>query len=261
MALQTTQHLPNHQRLLKSCFRFFKDSKHLSGLFLKGGAASGLMGPFSGLEVGLLCKDNEARLQLFEFSDHWEICKTLRNLGSHQELYRTSFCSDKDIQFDLQLHTISDLPPTGEGPFVIAWDHSGDLDRWLQNLYEKKAVKENWSQVIDEDEKFWVWTHYSAMTAAQGEYHEVVYHLEEIREIVQKWQARLDRTHFKPEFLERMKKTFCPPHKHAIKEAFQNLIKIQLQQRSLIEKKFSPRWTVKSHTIARIQNLSQTLRP
>ena len=126
----------------------------------------------------------------------------------------------------------------------------------------------HWQEVVLEDEQFWVWTHFTLSFAVRGEYHEAVRQIEDLREILENWQSRLDLlqkknfkkvgNRFQPEFLERMKKTFCPAHADGLKEAFKNLIKIQLQQRALIERAVEPQWTVSSKTISRIQTLAQT---
>lgn len=126
----------------------------------------------------------------------------------------------------------------------------------------------SWEHVVSEDEQFWVWTHFSLSFAARGEYHDAVVQIDDLREILHSWQNRLDlmekknrkRTghRFPAEFLERMKKTFCPAHPEGLKEAFSNLIKIQLQQRALIERTLSPTWTVSPVTISRIQKFSQS---
>lgn len=127
----------------------------------------------------------------------------------------------------------------------------------------------NWDDVVAEDEQFWVWTHFTLSYAAKGEYHDAVNQIDDLREILLNWQARLDmmerknskRTgnRFRPEFLERMKKTYCPAQPDCLKDAFKNLIKIQLQQRALIDRTLSPQWTVKPSTISQIQNFSQSI--
>lgn len=259
-AYESSRHLPRHQRFLQSIFKFFNSRKEVKACFLHGSAAAEHLHPFSDLELGILCEDASLRHTLWDFRTEWEFHPEmqLKDAGT-EPLYRVSFVALPQLHLHIHLFTEKDMPTAEQGPFVIAWDSTGKLDAWARAL--------NWSQVVHEDEQFWAWTHFSAMYAARGEYHDVVQHLEDLRGIVQSWQKRLDemsKTQFKkmgqrfqPEFLDRLKRTYCPPHPDGIKVAYQNLIKIQLQQRALIERTLSPRWTVTSPTISRIQNLSQ----
>jgi hypothetical protein len=135
--------------------------------------------------------------------------------------------------------------------------------------HQPNNEKLSWNNVVSEDEQFWVWAHFTLSFAARGEYHDAVSQIDDLREILESWQLRLDLmerknskktgNRYRPEFIERMKKTFCPAHADGIKEAFKNLIKIQLQQRALIDRTLSPDWTVSAPVISNIQILSQNL--
>lgn len=264
---QNTRHLPNHQRLLKAALDFFSADPGVDGAFLKGSLAAGRLGPFEPLNLGLFCQAPNQRENSLAQHSKWKIATGLRLIKSDsKDPFAITFVSDPALHLSLKFYTLHDLPSPEEGPFLLAWDSSGHLASWLQKAQKLQAGKTEWAEVTCEDEQFWVWTHFSASHAAQGEYHDVVVHLEDLREIVQKWQHRIDAmarkdaqkfgNRFRHEFLERLTKTFCPPHGESIKEAYKNLIKIQLQQRALISKAFKPSWKVSAETICKIQHQS-----
>lgn len=262
-AFQHCQHLPNHHRLLKASLEFLLKHSEIDGVFLKGGLATGILGPFSSLDFGIFCQNSKHRDHILSSHSAWKISPGIKYLKAvPKKAYTVTFVSEPNLHLEFQFHVANDLPEAEEGPFVIAWDSSGHLG----TLIKSAAAGLDWSEVCHEDEQFWAWTHFSASTAARGEFHEVLQHLEDLREIVQVWQSRLDvmarqnsmktGNRFRPEFIERLTKTYCPPHGDSIKNAFKNLIKIQLQQRALIARTVGPQWKVSPGTISRIQEFS-----
>jgi hypothetical protein len=268
--LDATKHLPNHHRLLKSSFQFFQQQSGVNGFFVGGALAAGLTDPFCTLDIGILFESSEARSKCWSHRNHWNIAPWIKYSDrSNKEIFGLDFYFAPNLRVDYRFYTKSDLPLEGPLGVLVGWDPTGHLDQWHEKVNSSSVSHTSWQQVIHEDERFWAWTHFSILHATRGEFHDVVQYMKDLRELVESWQTRLDgmsasytrqtTAKYRPEFLERMKKTFCPPHSEGVREAFKNLIKIQLHQRTQIDRAFSPKWTVTASTISKIKQFSEEI--
>ena len=256
MSLEIYKHmgeLPDHKKLCQKLLGFFDEQSDITGAFLSGSGASGGMDFHSDLDLGFVCKDNEAKERIWQQRFDWHLPDWFHRMDAdHVKPYFIIYLFDPHIHVDLAFYTMEDLPPHAGGPFTLAFDKQEQLGSWLADVNKPYKVKPDWSNVVHEEERFWTWTHYSWCHTGRGEYYDDASTFGTMRDILQKWHSRLNgnenfdtrRLEYRGEheFIKKMNPCFPKPNRSDMKAALLNLIDIHNEQRKQVDKFLQPNW-------------------
>lgn len=262
--------LPDHPKMLMKVMEFFSNQPGIEGAFVSGSSVNGPMDEFSDLDCGFLCKDEAARETLWQQRWDWKIAPWFHRFDAdHIKPYFIIYFFEPSMHVDLNFYVKSDLPGFAGAPFTVAFDRSNTLDRWAAEKNVPQIIEPDWSTVEHDDERFWAWIHYCCTHALRGEFYDSAYFMRDLRAIVEKWEAYINnRKYFDPRraeakfaqsFLNKVSHAFCKPERASIRQAFENLIALQLEQRKKIEQKVNVKWKTTPTAIQHMWDLVQKL--
>jgi len=252
--VETTRHLPQHDRVLKTILDFFFQQEGVSGCYLSGSTAAGDMDEDSDLDLGVLFHSVKERDAAWLGRWEWDIAPWFHRFDAdHIKPYFVIYFFEPDIKADINLYLRDDLPPLEGGPYEIVWDQMGTLGSWIDSLGEAQEVEPDWDQVVHEDERFWAWTFYCYSHVHRGEYYHVAFEFPVLRDILEQWAAKLaGYPGFNSQRLEREPFSgdlfsydlFPKPDPGSLKSALKDAICYQLDLREAIEDRFKGQGTV-----------------
>jgi len=263
------QDLPEHDRVLKSILNYFSVLSGTEGAFLSGSIASGLMDRDSDLDIGILCRGENARDKIWTRRWEWSIAPWFHRFDAdHIKDYFVIYLFEPAIKADINLYIKSDLPPRRGGPYRIAWDDSGILRVWLSSLAAEAETTDAWSMVLHEEERYWAWLFCLYGRVNRGEYYNGAVEFPVIRNIYEQWVARLageggftSRRVEGVSFYSDLTQVdlFPKPNRESLKEAMTALTRAILKLRAVIEKERNIRWKTGIQAIEKITSLIEDL--
>lgn len=269
--MESLSSLPDHQTVLKKAIEYFQKQSGVTGMFISGSLVSGQMDPYSDLDLGIVFSDTKARDQVWVRRWDWNIHDWFHRFDAdHVKPYFVIYIFEPKVKADINLYLESDLPDGEGAPYKVVWDQSSKLGQWANsiNLLSKKGP--DWAEVVHEDERFWAWIFYTYLHTARGEYYDVAAAFGPyLRDIVEKWQARLsgqNKFQFRrvelrePEpFKTRIKLCFPNPSRESLKTAMLALIEIYREQHAEISRRLNPKWRTRFTSTKEIEDRVRSL--
>jgi predicted nucleotidyltransferase len=267
--IQSTRNLPEHDRILQAILNFFSEIPGVIGSYVSGSTATGRMDEDSDLDVGVVFGSQEAREASWEARWDWEIVPWFHRFDAdHIKPYFVIYFYEPQIKADINLYLTSDLPPFEGGPYEVVIDDTGALKEWWAGLTESKDTSPDWSGTTHEDEQFWAWMVYLYNHVHRGEYYHSAYEFPALRDVLEKWIARLGgSTHFDSRYLEDNpiadpileNDLFPKPDRESLKFSMLDAIEAQLYLRRKISASLDITWKTSDSAIEKIENLVRTL--
>ena len=262
--------LSEHKALCQKLLTYFSEQKEVVGAFISGSGVSGDMDYHSDLDLGFVCKDDNAKEEIWKKRFEWPLQDWFHRMDAdHVKPYFIIYLFNPYIHVDLAFYTTENLPPQAGGPYSIAFDKTKQLSSWISRANEPYFENPDWTNVVHEEERFWTWTHYSWCHVGRGEYYDIAADFGMLRNILHKWHSRLNgNENFnsrrlehrgEQEFIEQMTPCFPKPNKVEMKSALLNLIKIHNIQRAQVENLVQPEWTTTQIARERITQLVREL--
>ncbi len=262
-SLMASAHLPQHHYLLKQIFYFFDQLPEIKGAFVSGSTASGGMDEFSDLDIGFLVSDKAARDQLWKNRWNWDIAAWFHRFDAdHVKPYFVIYFFEPSIHVDLNFYIESDLPSFAGAPYVKAWGDDVEFEKWPVQVNGAPPLSVDWNTVVNDDERFWAWIHFSCSHALRGEYYAAAFFMKDLRKIVETWHAKLSgatafhsrktESRWSPDFISQMNTIFAVPNRTSIAGAFRTLIKIQTEQRRLLAAQQKVKWKTSEAAIQKM---------
>ncbi len=266
---QSTRDLPDHNKVLQAILKFFSVAPGVIGCYLSGSTATGKMDEDSDLDIGVLFENPEARENIWSSRWNWEITPWFHRLeADHIKPYFVIYFYEPNIKADVNFYIASDLPPYVGGPYEVLWDDTGVLKKWLAGLTAPQDTSPDWGDTIHEDERFWAWMFYLYSHVHRGEYYHAAYEFPALRDILEKWAARLGgHKYFNSRYLEDYayadilveNSLFPAPDLESLKISMVDAIAVQLSLREKITKRISVAWVTTDGAIKKIENLVRSL--
>lgn len=246
-------HLPDHKNLANDLLSFFNQQDGITAAFVGGSGATGGMDFYSDLDLGFVCSSTEALEKIWSKRHEWKVPDWFHRMDAdHIKNHFIIYLFEPHIHVDLCFYTMKDLPPQAAGPFTIAFDKESRLNHWIVDVNKSQKKAPDWSNVVHEEERFWIWTHYFWCHAGRGEAYDCSSTLSLLRSVPETWHARLEgyepftsrrlEDHGQGEFIQNMHASFPTPDKASVKAALLNLIQVHIQQRDLVEELLEPKW-------------------
>jgi hypothetical protein len=267
--IQSTKDLPEHDQVLQSLLRFFRETPGVTGCFLSGSSATSKMDEDSDLDICLLFESEEDRDSAWVSRWDWEIAPWFHRFDAdHIKPYFVIYYYEPQIKADINLYIVSDLPPNVGGPCRILWDDAGVLTEWKDGLTEQLVGSPDWDETIHEDERFWAWIFYLYSHVHRGEYYHAAYEFPAIRDILEKWAARLGGySYFNSRYLEDKEFSdpllendlFPKPDLESLKISMIDALELQLSLRKRITEDVGLSWETTQSAIEKIENLIRSL--
>jgi hypothetical protein len=267
--IESTRNLPEHDKVLQAVLDFFYKVPGVVGCFLSGSVATNEMDEDSDIDIGIIFQSADDREQSWQKRWEWEIASWFHRFDAdHIKPYFVIYFYEPQIQTDINLYIENDLPPTEGGPYTVVWDQKGVLKNWTKMQSKHKKSTPNWQAVVHEDERFWAWSFYVYRHLHRGEYYHIAYVFSELRDIVEKWVARLvgysrfdtrrlEKKAFGRELLEY--DLFPKPKLESLNRSMVDLLEIQLLMRKRIEEEYGIKWKTTDEAIERISKLISSL--
>jgi hypothetical protein len=262
-----TTHLPDHDAVLDAILNFFYRTTGVIGCFLSGSTATGHMDVDSDLDLGVVFQNADRRTEIWEKRWEWQIAPWFHRFDAdHIKPHFVIYLFEPAIRADINLYLTDELPPPGGGPYVIVWDKTGSLADWA-NMLPKQRSAPDWREAVHEDERFWAWLSYLYNHVHRGEYYHCAYEFPVLRDIIEKWIARLaGHAHFNSRRLESTAwaerllahDLFPGPDRESLKMCILNAIEIQLELRKEIAE-LDVAWKTDAKAIAKISQLIRDL--
>jgi len=267
--IQSTRHLPDHDRVLQALLKYFAEIPGVTGSYLSGSTATGVMDDDSDLDIGVLFDSPEARDACWEARWDWELPPWFHRMDAdHIKPYFVIYIHEPQIKGDINLYISSDLPPYEGGPYQIVWDDTGILTEWQQGLATSQDTLPTWEHAIHEDERFWAWMFYLYNHVHRGEYYHSASEFYALRDILQRWSAKLGgTTHFNSRQLEDASYAdpllendlFPKPDQESLKVSMLDAIEVQRSLRQRIKEKVGINWKTTVIAMNKIENLVKSL--
>jgi hypothetical protein len=262
--------LPDHTKLCRQLLTFFYEQNEINGAFISGSGASGNMDFHSDLDLGFLCSSNEAKEKIWSQRWDWKLPDWFHRMDAdHVKPYFIIYLFEPHIHVDLSFYTIENLPPQVGGPFTVGFDKKSQLGKWNDDVNKPLKTPADWSNIVHEEEQFWTWTHYSWCHSGRGEYYDDASTFHIMRNILQRWYARLNGTEKfdtrrleqrgESAFIESMRACFPTPDRVSMKIALLNMIDVHNKQRAQVEKLIQPKWNTTQAARNKITQLVQEM--
>jgi len=280
-SVEATKHLPDHDAVLNAILNFFYQTPGVTGCFLSGSTATGQMDVDSDLDLGVVFQDTAQRVEVWEKRWDWQIAPWFHRFDAdHIKSHFVIYFFEPTVKADMNLYVNDDLPSAAGGPYHVVWDKTGSLTDWANALVAgatktagataaKQAVSSpDWREVVHEDERFWAWLFYLYNHVHRGEYYHCAYEFPVLRDIIEKWAARLaGQARFESRRLESATwagrllacDLFPRPDRVSLKACMVNAIEIQLELRSEIENKMGVSWKTNERAIVKISRMIDDL--
>jgi predicted nucleotidyltransferase len=239
-ALRNTDGLPEHGRVLRAVFEYFRPQS--VGAFVSGSTAAGGMDEQSDLDVGIVFETAAQRDAAWKQRWDWDIAPWFHRFDAdHVKPHFVIYLFEPQVKTDLPLYTVDELPPAAGGPYTVAWDDTGRLDAWAPGAVPEPE-KPDWSTAVHEEERVWAWLFYSLQHVRRGEYYSIAGDFGALRDVVEQWQARLSglseftfrRAEQRVETAE-LARLFPGPEKDELKQAMLALIDLHDRQREQLD--------------------------
>jgi hypothetical protein len=223
----------------------------------------------SDLDLGILFQNPSDRNVAWKMRWDWPIAPWFHRLDAdHIKSHFVIYLYDPYIKADINLYIVDELPPLVGGPYLIVWDKMGFLEQWVKVSHGSQVPSPDWGGVLHEDERFWAWMFYLYTHVHRGEYYHVAYEFPAIRDILEKWTARLagfdkfnSRRLENHDFADLLLENdlFPRPDKESMKMSMVNAIGIQLKLRNVIKKQLDIEWKTDDHAVKMISKFVESL--
>jgi hypothetical protein len=267
--VDSTRNLPEHDRVLQSMLNTFADTPGVVGCYLSGSAATGKMDEDSDLDIGIVFESMEARDSAWDSRWEWEIAPWFHRFDAdHIKPFFVIYLFEPQIKADINLYIATDLPPYEGGPYKVLWDDTSVLQSWQDGLRAPQNSSPDWRSTNHEDERFWAWMFYLYSHVHRGEYYHAAYEFPALRDILEKWAARLEGfLHFKSRYLEDQvyadplieNDLFPKPDLFSLKTCMVDAIEVQHFYRRKIQEMVDISWRTTDYAINKIENLVRSL--
>jgi len=267
--IEATKDLPDHNKVLQAILSYFNERPGVIGCFLSGSMATNKMDQDSDLDVGIVFQGHEDRERIWQKRWGWAIAPWFHRFDAdHIKPYFVIYFYEPQIQADINLYIEGDLPPVEGSPYTTVWDKTGVLETWITSLSKKPKDDDYWKAVVHEDERFWAWSFYVYRHVHRGDYYHIAYEFSALRDIVEKWSARLagesrfgTRELENKDFAQRLLEydLFPKPNKESLKGSMLDTIEVQLLMRKEIEEKLRISWKTTDNAIEKISKLIENL--
>jgi hypothetical protein len=267
--IESTRNLSEHDKVLQAVLDFFYKFPGVVGCFLSGSVATNEMDEDSDLDIGILFQSADDRERSWQKRWEWEITSWFHRFDAdHIKPYFVIYFNEPQIQTDINLYIENDLPPVEGGPYTVVWDQTGVLKNWGKMQSEHPKSTPSWQAVVHEDERFWAWSFYVYRHLHRGEYYHIAYAFSELRDVIEKWVARLaGYSRFGTRRLEKQAfgrellayDLFPKPKLESLKRSMVNLLEIQLLMRKRIEEEYGIKWKTTDEAIEKISKLISDL--
>jgi predicted nucleotidyltransferase len=266
---ESIKSLKHHQLVLNQVINFFKNIPGVTGCFLSGSTAAGKMDEDSDLDIGFLFNDSQTRDDCWHKRWNWDIYPWFHRFDAdHIKPYFIIYFFEPKIKTDINLYVEEDLPKAGDGRFSVIWDNDSILKKWFESLpaLNKSIVVKD--LYIHEDEQFWAWLFYLYSHVHRGEYYNCASEFSMIRNIVEKWTARLmGYSSFSSRKLEQQEyssqlirnELFPQPTRESIKKALLKLVEMQLKLRQDIGENLKVSWKTMDQAVDKITKFVESL--
>lgn len=259
-----------HQQLLDTIVRFFKEQPGAVGGSVSGSVASGVADEYSDLDVGVFFADEEAREAAWQARWDWEIAPWFHRFDAdHVKPYFVIYLFEPGVKADLPLNLVTDPPLPGGAPFEVLWDTTGEVTRWVEASNAGwQALPPDWSAATHEEERIWAWIYWCLRHVQRGEYYDVADDFKALRDIVETWHARLSgrglfdfrRVHERePETVSLFADLFPRPERESLKNALRVLIEIHDRQRAEVDGLLGIEWRSSPAGRERIRELVEAI--
>ena len=267
--IHSTKDLRDHDSVLRALFQFFSDTPGVIGCYLSGSTVTGCMDEDSDLDIGVVYGSASERKAAWETRWDWEIAPWFHRMDAdHIKPYFVIYFFEPQIKADINLYIAEDLPPYEGGPYEIVWDDTGALEGWQDGLTEPQDSPHDWREVVHEDERFWAWIFYLYSHVHRGEYYHSAYEFPAIRDILEKWAARLggysffNSRHLEDHaYADQLKENdlFPKPDRESMRVSMLDAIQVQLSLRRKIAKEPGITWNTTDDAIEKFVNLVNIL--
>lgn len=267
--IETTRELPDHNRILQAILDFSLKTAGVTGCFLSGSTARGGMDADSDLDVGIVFEVLGDRERAWDDRWNWQIARWFHRFDAdHIKPYFIIYFYEPGIKADINLYVDADLPSPEGGPYLVAWDKSGNLENWAMLPDEIHLRQPDWGTVVHEDERFWAWMFYLYNHVHRGEYYHCAYEFPALRDILEKWVTRLaGHAHFDSRWLEWAhwadllieNDLFPSPNLESMKVSMLEAIRLYLDLRQRITTQLKPKWNTSDRAIDKITRLVEGL--
>jgi predicted nucleotidyltransferase len=247
MSAVESSSLPSeHRQVLDRVVAFFRAQPGVVGMSVAGSIAGGFADEHSDLDVGVFFADADARKRVWAERWDWDLGRWFHRFDAdHIRPYFVIYLLDPGIKTDIPLNLVTDAPTPGGAPYDVLWDDTGDVTRWVEASNSGRVeLPPDWSDAAHEDEQLWGWLYYSVLHMRRGEYYDLAYDFNMIRNIVETWHARLTGSGFfevrrvherEPETMSEFADLFPRPEHDSLKCAFRKLIDLHEGQRARID--------------------------
>lgn len=276
LMLDSTAHLPDHQRVLSALIARFENTAGVSGLFVSGSTARQSMDQYSDIDLGIVYESDESRE--LAWSDRWEGSLEPwfhRFDADHIKPYFVIYLFEPCVKADINFYTLADLPPCEGAPYEVVVSREDVLDDWC-NRTNDEAVKIRESRpivssedLIHDDERVWAWLVYASQHTLRGEYYSAAVSSGPLRHILEKWSALLhSKSRFEPRRIEHryteielgpLTKLFPSPDLESLKNALIESIEIHQRQREQIGRRFNVTWKTSEQAIQKIHEIVDSI--
>ena len=267
--IDATKDLPVHDQILQALLDFFYHIPGVTGCYLSGSMARLEMDQDSDIDIGVAFERPEDRETAWGQRWAWELAGWFHRFDAdHVKPYFIIYIFEPGIKADINLYIEDDLPPVQGAPYSIVWDHQGVLDTWLKGLPKPGQPEPDWAPVIHEDERFWAWLFYCYGHIHRGECYHIADEFPALRDIVQKWAARLDGlAAFGTRHLEKQAfarplfeyDLFPRPTRQSLKACMLDIIALQRILRAQISQQQGIQWKTTDQAIDKITGLIESL--
>lgn len=222
---------------------FFRGVSGVVGMYVAGSIATGLADEHSDLDVGVFFADEETRERAWAERWDWNLGPWFHRFdGDHIRPHFVIYLLDPGVKVDIPLNTV-DYPPTPEGaPYEVLWDDTGDVTRWVEAANSGRVeLPPDWRDAAHEDEQLWGWFYYSILHMRRGEYYDLAWDFQTLRNIVETWHARLHGERFfrirrvHPDVVREFADLFPRPERESLKLAILRLMDIHERQRAQVD--------------------------
>jgi predicted nucleotidyltransferase len=160
--LFTINNLEDHNKVLEKILTFFYNLNSVIGAFVSGSTANGNIDLNSDLDIGILIGNSCDRESVWKCRWDREIAPWFHRFDAdHIKAFFVIYLFEPKIKADINLYIPGDLPSSLGAPYKIIWDKTKKLEEWYEKNSIKPICKPDWSNVVHEDERFWVWMFYS----------------------------------------------------------------------------------------------------
>jgi len=265
-ALDALGGLADHRLVLEALLRHFAAHDGVVGAFLSGSTARGGMDVHSDLDLGVVCRDETVRDELWRRRWDWDFHPWFHRFDAdHVKPYFVIYLFEPLVKADVVFYTSDDLPGPAGGPYRPVWDDTGSLAAWAAAAAALPESRPDWAVVDHEDERFWAWLVYLALHIRRGELYESADAFGMVRNVTATWlerlagRPRLSTRRFEerhPEAtVDRLARCFPRPERSSLASACRALVALHREVRTLVAAATGVTWTTTETACDRVASV------